>query len=506
MSEFKLRPYQQRAVDAVNAKWTEGVRSLLLCMPTGAGKTETALALVLAAATPSNRVLIVVERKVLCSQWVERLKRHSSAWVGIMQGENTRALSATIIVATAQTLRRRGIPEGVGLIVIDESHIWHTAHDDVLEKCGDARVLGLTATPLREGLGLRFDDIVTATTIGELMDLGHLVRPRYYAPKASAIAAALEQVNLLGGDYANKPLSEVMRAKTIIGDVVGAWQKLGENRQSIAFCVDKAHAREMAEQFQLAGIAAESITDDTADEDRARLFADFESFKIRVLCSVGVLAVGFDSPIAACAILARPTLSLSLYIQQGGRVLRPHPGKQDCIVLDHAGNTLRHGKLEDFVPPDDLSLIDKGTDKKKRRDAPEAWVCRNCEAVNDLHDDCCAECGTPRYRQTQVLVVDGELVRVDADDPQKPAAPTLEGVREFYLSCAWFAQSKEFKNPHGWAYHKTKDRFRLDDDKAKRVIEWGWRSLPTIPPSDETARWLRADWQRKRIASSYRHP
>ncbi len=80
MSDFKLRPYQQRAVDAVRAKWAEGVRSLLLCMPTGAGKTETALALVLAEATPTNRVLIVVERKVLCSQWVERLKRHSSAW------------------------------------------------------------------------------------------------------------------------------------------------------------------------------------------------------------------------------------------------------------------------------------------------------------------------------------------------------------------------------------------------------------------------------------------
>lgn len=506
MSDFKLRPYQQQAVDAVREKWSEGIRSLLLCMPTGAGKTETALALVLAEATPTNRVLIIVERKVLCQQWVERLKRHSDAWVGIMQGENTRALSATIIVATAQTLRRRGIPEGVGLIVIDESHIWHTAHDDVLEECADARVLGLTATPLREGLGLRFDDIVTATTIGELMDLGHLVRPRYYAPKATTIAAALDQVNILAGDYASKPLSEVMRTKTIIGDVVGAWQKLGGNRQTIGFCVDKAHARELAEQFQLAGIIAESITDDTPDEERTRLFAAFDAREIRILCSVGVLAVGFDSPIASCAIFARPTLSLSLYVQQGGRVLRPYPGKRDCIVLDHAGNTLRHGKLEDFVPPDDLSLVDKGTDKKKRREAPEAWVCRNCEAVNPLSEDCCEECGEPRYRHTTVCVVNGELECLDSNEQAKRGAPALSEVRAFYLACRWYGQAKGFKNAAGWAFHKTADRFGFDSAKAKSVIAWQWRDLPPIPPSDEVARWLRADYQRQRIAASYRHP
>jgi superfamily II DNA or RNA helicase len=504
MSTFQLRPYQQHAVDAVREKWSEGVRSLLLCMPTGAGKTETALALVLAEATPTNRVLIIVERKVLCQQWVERIKRHGGGWVGIMQGENTRALSAPIIVATAQTLRRRGIPEGVGLIVIDESHIWHTAHDDVLEKCGDARVLGLTATPLREGLGLRFDDIVTATTIGELMDLGHLVRPRYYAPKASAIAAALEQVNILAGDYASKPLSEVMRTKIIIADTVGSWQKLGGNRQTIAFCVDKAHARELAEQFQLAGVTAQSITDDTPDEERAQLFADFDTCKIRILCSVGVLAVGFDSPIAACAILARPTLSLSLFIQQGGRVLRPYPGKEDCVVLDHAGNTLRHGKLEDFVPPDDLSMVDKGTDKKKRKDAPEAWVCRNCEAINPMSEDCCEECGTPRYRRSQVLVVDGELVPVDADDPHKPNAPSIEEIRDFYLQCRWYFRAMGRKE--GMAFYRTQARFGLTEVQAKRIIQWHWRDLPPIPPSDEIARWLRADYQRQRIAASHRHP
>ena len=98
MSEFKLRDYQQHAVDAVRALWAEASRSVLLSLPTGGGKTETALDIVFAEASPTNRVLIVVERKVLCKQWVERIKRHNATqWVGIMQGENTRALSAPII-------------------------------------------------------------------------------------------------------------------------------------------------------------------------------------------------------------------------------------------------------------------------------------------------------------------------------------------------------------------------------------------------------------------------
>ena len=195
---------------------------------------------------------------------------------------------------------------------------------------------------------------------------------------------------------------------------------------------------------------------------------------------------------------ARPTMSLSLYIQQGGRVLRPYPGKTDALILDHAANVLTHGKLEAFEPPTDLGLIDKRTDRKTRRDPHSAWVCRECEATNDLTTDVCVECGTPRYRHTRVLLLDGELVEhhVEREDDPLPA-PTLEQVRDFYLQARWYATSKGMQSPAGWAFHATRRRYRLDESAGRRVIAWSWRDLKTTPPDDEAAQWFRAGRHRR---------
>lgn len=499
-----LRPYQEHMARAIREAWAAGHRRVLGSLPTGGGKTEVAIDIIRGEATPTSRVLVLTERKVLCHQWRDRMRRHGLDHVGILQGENSIALSAPVIVAMAQSVRTRGVPEGVGLIVIDESHIWHQTHDKVLEKSTDARVLGLTATPLREGLGTRFDTMVVGSTIRELIRLGHLVQPRYFAPKHESVEAALDSVPVRAGDYAADALSIAMRQKAIIGDCVGQWQKRGEDRQTIAFCVDKAHAAELAAEFQATGIAAEVVVDDTSDDDRKVIFQKFDACEVRVLCSVGVLAIGFDSPVASCAILARPTLSLALFVQQGGRVLRPHAGKVDALVLDHAANTLRHGKLEDFEPPEALSLIDRKSDKKSRRDPTEGWVCKHCDAINDRLDDTCVECGNPRRRQTAVVVLDGELVSVEVTAGVDLPGPTVDAIQAFYCMCMWFGRSKNFNKPEAWAYYATQRRFKLDGAAAKRLIAWGWRDLPGIPPDDEAARWFRADYQRTRIVDRYR--
>lgn len=503
---FQLRGYQQRLVDGVRTCWANGQARVLGVLPTGGGKTETAIDLILSDATPTSRVLVIVERKTLAVQWVDRLRRHGMTHVGILQGENSMRLSAPVLVATAQSLRTRGAPDDVALVVVDESHIWHQTHDDVLERMAAARLLGLTATPLREGLGLRFDAVVVGATIQQLQAEGQLVRARYFSPKAGAIEAALAGVSMQAGDFALGELSRAMRGKAIVGDVVSSWRRLAEDRQTIAFCVDKQHAREVADEFTAAGVTAAVVLDDTDDDERRRLIADFEARQLRVLVSVGVLSIGFDSPVASCAIMARPTMSLSLFVQQGGRVLRPYAGKDDALVLDHAGNVLRHGRLEDFEPPTDLSKIDRHTDKRSRRDAPTGWVCRKCEATNILADDFCVECGAPRFRHTRVVVLDGELhtVGVEHADQALPG-PTLDDVRRFYLQCRWYGAHRGMGNPAGWAYHTTARRFKLAAENARRAIAWQWRELDPIAPDDDAARWLRADLQRARIASRFRN-
>ena len=498
-----LRTYQTEMVAAIRAAWAAGQRRVLGSLPTGGGKTEVAIDILRDEATPTSRVLVLVERKVIAGLWADRLQRHGITDVGVLQGSNTRKLYSSTIVATAQTIRTRGVPADVGLIVIDECHIWHKAHDQVLASASGARVLGLTATPLREGLGTRFDKMIVGSTIRELIRLGHLVQPRYFAPRHEAVEAALALVPVRAGDFATDALSAAMRTKSIIGDVVGGWKRRGEDRQTIAFCVDKAHAAELAGEFQAAGVVAEVIVDDTDDDDRARILGAFDRLEVRVLCSVGVLAVGFDSPVASCAIMARPTLSLSLFVQQGGRVLRPFPGKADALVLDHAANTLRHGKLEDFAPPTELSQINRTSDKKSRRAATDGWVCKHCAAINDRADDTCTECGHPRRRQTAVVVLDGELVQVDVTAGAALPGPTVVEVQLFYRMCLWFGRTKGFKKPEAWAYYAMQRRFRFDADAARRLGTWGWRDLAVIPPDDDASRWFRADFQRSRVAARY---
>jgi superfamily II DNA or RNA helicase len=499
-----LRPYQIEMAAAIRACWASGQHRVLGVLPTGAGKTEVAVSMIRDEATPCTRALVLVERKVLAHQWIARLRAHGCNHVGLLQGDNSIGLSAPIIVATAQSIRTRGIPEYVSLLVVDESHVWHATHDTVLEQTSDARVLGLTATPLREGMGLRFDAMVTGATIRSLIEQGHLVPPRYFAPAGETIERALEGVSIRAGDYAADQLALAMRAKAIVGDVVGGWQRRGEDRQTICFCVDKAHAADLAAEFVAAGVVAEVVVDDTPDDERARIFAAFDKREIRVLVSVGVLAVGFDSPVASCAILARPTLSTSLHIQQGGRVLRPYPGKADALIFDHAMNTMRHGKLEDFVPPERLSKIDKNTDKRSRRDPAEAWVCRACDAINSRLDDICTECGQPRRRTSELVVLDGELVPVEVIHGEVLPGPTLADVRGFYRMCMWYGRSKGFKKPEAWAYYATQRRFHVDKNHSKDLIEWDWRYDEPLVPDADAARWFRADFQRSLIVNRHR--
>ena len=243
-----------------------------------------------------------------------------------------------------------------------------------------------------------------------------------------------------------------MRGKRIVGDVISHWQSRCADRPTIAFCVDKPHAQSLADEFTLAGVRAAVVVDETEDDERAEIFAAFEARKLDVLTSVGVLGIGFDSPIASCAILARPTLSTMLHIQQCGRVLRPYEGKGDALILDHAGNTLRHGLPIDFTPPSKLSEIDKRTDRKARdTERPDTVICRRCTVVYPRQEDACPECGTPRERKTKVLVLDGQLrpVSWESDKPE-PTGMTPEEVRRCYQEMLSICEDRCWKRGSAW--------------------------------------------------------
>jgi DNA repair protein RadD len=504
-----LRDYQERAVLQVEAAWATGEFRIVLSMPTGSGKTEVALELIRRARGRSKRGLVVTDRRVLATQTKARFERQGHR-VGLLQGENTLlARDDDIIVATIQTLLARWdrpwvqrVIDETGVVVIDETHIWHEHHDRLLDRLLSVPLVGLTATPLRAGLGLRYDRIVTPVTIAELQTAKHLVATKCFAPGAARLLAATDELGVRGGDFVDEALSRLMRSKAIIGDVVSTWQAKAAGRPTLAFCVDRAHAAELTDQFRAAGVAAAYVDYLTGDEERARLFAQFRAGEIKVLCSVAVLAIGFDEPCASCAILARPTLSLSLHIQQAGRVLRPFEGKSDALLLDHAANTVRHGRPEDFVPPSVLSEIDRHSDRKRKDARADVAACSVCGAVYPAASRACPDCGHLRVRKTAVVVVDGELRRVDVDEhPEAAEGPTASEVRDFYRMMSWACASRGWKR--GRAYYLTLRRFRLRDGYR---LPSDWSLDDPLPPDEAADRWLTNENRRAQIAYRARRP
>lgn len=493
-----LRDYQQAMVVAIRAAWQGGKNRVLGVLPTGGGKTEVAIALAGSIVSTEQRILVVVERKVLCHQWWHRLRRSGIGHVGLIQGDSTIGLSAPVLVGTIQSLRARGVPEDIGLLILDEAHVWHSAHDTLLAGIGGAAVLGLTATPLRKGLAQRFDTVVVGAPMRSLINLGYLVKPRYFSPPPGAIEKALASVPVYQGDYAVAALSRVMRGKAIMGDVVGEWLRRAQGRPTIAFAVDKSHARELAAQFIAAGVSADVMLDDTDDDERVDIVRRFEVREVAVLCSVGVLAIGFDSPMASCVVMARPTCSLSLYIQQAGRVLRPCSGKVDALVLDHAANVQMHGRLEDFDPTLDPKTDGARVESKSRKARSSVWRCQSCGAINDATGVACIECGETRTHQSTVIVLDGDLRDADSSEKHLRAGPGRQEAIQFLAMALWYASAKQ--RSAGWAFYATVRRFGFTKDQAREWLPAPWNPPRPMLPDDAASRWLRADLQRACIA------
>jgi superfamily II DNA or RNA helicase len=172
---------------------------------------------------------------------------------------------------------------------------------------------------------------------------GYLVPTRVFAPNKPD----LRDVQKVGGDYNQRQLGRTMDKPVLTGDILDHWKRLGEDRQTVGFAVSVEHSLHLRDKFREAGIVAEHLDGETPVDERAAILRRLASGETQVLWSVGVLTEGVDIPSLGCLILARPTMSEGLYLQMAGRGLRPHPGKTDVVILDHAGCTLQHGFVDD---------------------------------------------------------------------------------------------------------------------------------------------------------------
>ena len=479
---FEPRPYQQEAIQEVEDAYQAGHRRVCLAMPTGSGKTYTASQIIRKHAERGEHSLFIVDRVELVHQAADTLHR-MGLQVGILQGENTDMRPTDeATVASIQTIRSRGVGFS-HFIVIDECHVLHKAHIELLKNLFWIPVLGLSATPMRPDLGKHFTCLVRGPSVAQLMKSGDLVGAIHaYAPGADAMRRLLDSVQTRCGDYIERQLSTTLNRKELVGDLVRTWTDKASDRQTLCFAVDIAHSKAIVEDFRADGINAEHLDAYTPAMDRQRLITAFREHEVQILSSVNVLGIGFDVPAASCAILARPTLSEILYRQQVGRVLRPCDGKPDALLLDHAGNCLRFGLPQDFIVPD-LTAEDHTSTQAKRK-LQKMTSCQECGYVLEPGQLTCPACGLDRQRRkASVHYLDGRLVEFGASDTGDERF-TQEQRKNWYLAFLWQARRRNRKD--GWAAHAWRSKFQTEHWPA-----WGWNELEPVIPTQEQARWIR---------------
>ena len=483
-----LYPHQQQIIEALRRGYRDGHRCQMLALATGGGKTVIASHLIHGAAQKGNRSMFVVDRIELVDQAARHL-RQIGLKVGILQGDNTRRRrDDEVVVASIQTIRARGAPPS-GFVIIDEAHILHEAHIWLMRTWDKVPFIGLSATPLREDLGEHFTNLVRGPTVSWLTDNGFLVPVRAYCPSAAKLDATLGEVRIQRGDFAESELGTKLNTKELVGDIVSTWFDRGEGRPTLVFAVNIAHSKSIIDDFLAEGVSAAHIDAYTPEDQRREFIDRFRGGDVTVLSSVNVLGIGFDVPDAACGILARPTLSEALHMQQMGRLIRTAPGKADAILLDHAGNTVRYGLPRHFKVPD-LNDSVRSAARTKRRQR-KLVTCGECGAVIEPDQRVCPSCGIDRpVRDSPVSYIDGCLV--EFGEKVEPAMPVDR--RAWYAGLKGYAEAKGYKS--GWALHKYHDKFGGLPPQA-------WRWIKPETPSRAMERWIRSQqirWARRKSA------
>lgn len=461
--KFTLRPYQEEIVEQVRDAYREDFNAPLLQSPTASGKTVIFAYITEKASEMGNRVIILVHRQELLSQ-ISRALMEMSVPHGLISPKHSISYDK-IQVASVQTLvRRLGKYPDPDLIIIDECH--HTAAGSwkkILNAYPDAKLLGVTATPVRldgKGLGIQagghFDTIVNGKSVSDLIELGYLSQPVIYAPPEKIDFSGLHKQF---GDFKQNEMDELMDKPTITGCAVEHYQKLCPNEPAIAFCASVKHAKHVAEKFNSVGIPSESIDGKLDDYSRKKRIDDLGAGRIKVLTSCEIISEGTDIPVVSVGILLRPTASLGLFLQQCGRVLRIHPSKTRSIILDHVGNTLRHG-----FPDDEREWTLDGAKKRKRKesdDDPEINIvqCQNCFRMFKRSEGACPDCGwVAPVLSREIAEVKGMLEEISKSDKRRLSFERKNEIYKAKTEDELRTVAKKYGYSPGWVYYVMKSR------------------------------------------------
>lgn len=341
--EVSLLSHQKDALQELFQLRSQGKTIALVTHATGTGKTHIAIS---DAKLLNQRTLYLAHRTTLLSQTKERFAElwpeASSTIYHKQEGKTLTKIVLSTIQAIAGNLDSFD-PKEFGYIIIDEAH--HATAETYRKIIGHFKprfLLGLTATPERhdgQSLVELFRNTAHRLELEEAVASGLLVPIRCVRIYTNV---DLSKIRFNGIDYRASDLEELVIMPSRDNLIVQTYKEHVLGKKAVCFCVNVAHAERMATEFNNANIVAACVSGGMNVKQREQILASYKNGKIKVLCACDMLNEGWDSPETEVLLMARPTLSKVLYVQQLGRGTRTFPGKDCLIVFDFIDNTSRY--------------------------------------------------------------------------------------------------------------------------------------------------------------------
>lgn len=403
MSTIELRDYQKEAIDSIYRYYQGGGNgNILVVAPTGSGKGWIIAKFIQEVLEfPNQRVLLLSHRKELLDQTANNLyKIWPDAPIGIYSaGLGKKQLGKKITIAGIQSIYKKGANVGaVNLVLIDEVHLvppadygmYRKLFSDLQVENPKLKIIGFTATPYRLKSGSLVDDGGIFSEIVHDIDVAKLVHEGYLSnlvTKHSKVQANLSNVGTRAGEFIQKEVEEVMNVDALTQRALVEAERLARDRKSwLVFCAGVQHAKDVTAALNARGHSAACIVGETDSLFRSMYIKQFKEGALKCIVNCDVLTTGFDAPNVDCLIMLRPTKSTGLYVQIVGRGMRLAPGKENCLVLDFAGNIKRHG------PIDSIKLRKNKKGETELTSAPTK-TCPQCESEIHAATKECPDCG-----------------------------------------------------------------------------------------------------------------
>lgn len=454
----QLRAYQIRTKDKLRDALRAGCKRVVVYLPTGGGKSVVALDLIKSIVASGKRCAFIANRIGLVAQFSQKHLTPAGIQHGVIQGQNTHGIDRGCVVASIQTVARRGLPP-TDFAIIDESHAVAGSKEyrKLIFDNPKTTWIGLSATPFSRGMAKKyeelnneplFQELVVGATIQELIELGSLVDCDIYAPSEPDLTGVKLQKNAFGEmDYNEKQLAKAVDKVELIGDIVSNWFRIAANKKTVVFATNVQHSKHIVEQFKQCGIAAEHIDGYMTDEEKFPITRRFENGDTTIISNVAMLKEGWDVPGCEVMILARPTKSLIAWVQMVGRILRPSEGKKVGTVIDHSGSVHQLGYPTDDLP---LQLCDgekKQTEKREQKEKKDR-LCPNCKMIK--RGKICSNCGhVSESKQIEIENADGEIGKVKKHSKAEK--------QDWYSQLLCYCRDRGYRS--GWAANKYREKF-----------------------------------------------